>query len=159
MSKRMMKKAMVGVIRKLFLYSKGVPMGKPDKKKLIPKIDDDVRPLTICDSVIRILDNIVNQNVMPADRDNAMGPYQVVGKKKAAEIATEAVNKATTIMALDDTISGLTIDAINAFGNVCRGGLYGLVRRKLHDVLQWYIFVYGESIMVQFDAIHFFEMC
>ena len=102
LSKNMLKKAMTGVLRKLFLYCKGIPMGKPSKKKTNPRIDDDVRPLTIGDSVVRILDKMANENVLPADKDNAVGPYQVVGKKKAAEIATEAVNRATTSLALDD---------------------------------------------------------
>ena len=56
-------KAPTGVFRRLFLFSKGLPIGKPDKNKPNPKHDDDVRPVTICDSIIRIMDKLLTENV------------------------------------------------------------------------------------------------
>ena len=45
---------MRGAMRKLCLYTKGLPLGKPDKNKPDPQIDDDVRPVVICDSVLQL---------------------------------------------------------------------------------------------------------
>ena len=84
---------------------KGVSLGKPDESKMNPKIDDDVRPLTIGDSVIRIIDRVAHANVPKADSDAAMGRYQSVGIQKAAEIANKAINRVKTMMDLNDDSS------------------------------------------------------
>ena len=158
LAKKMITKAMLGVPRKLFLYKKGVPLGKPDKTMINPRPDDDVRPVTICDSVIRVMDTIANNNVPEEDRRAAMGPYQILGRKKATEIANEAVNRVDTMLELNEDLSCSSLDAINAFGCLCRGRLYNLVRDKLPDILQWYIFLYGDEIDVQFDTRHMLKM-
>ena len=96
---------MLGVPRRLFLYTKGVPVKKPDKTKPKPRVDDDVRLVTICDPVVRALDNIATTNVPEADKNNATEPPQILRKKKAAEIANETVNRGDTLMKLNEDLS------------------------------------------------------
>ena len=61
LSKQLITKAMSGVLRRLLIYTKGVTLGKLDKNKPNPRIGDDVQPIVICDSVIRILDNVCHK--------------------------------------------------------------------------------------------------
>ena len=139
---------MVGVPRKSFLYTKGVPLEKPDKNKPNPKMDDDVLPLTIGDSIIRTIHTIAHENVPKADRDAAMWPCQIIEKAEAAEFANEAINRVETIMDLTEDVSCLSLAAINAFGCLCSNKVYGLVKRKSTDLMQWHLFVYGGEIDV-----------
>ena len=113
---------------RLFIYTKGVP--KP-KKEPNPRIDDDVRPVVICDSVIKIVDKIAFENVSTSQRNDAMGPYQLIGKSKSAEIANEAVSRAETMLAMNDDLACSSLDAINAFGSVDRSNLYDLIKQKI----------------------------
>ena len=54
----------------MFVYSKGLPIGKPDKSKPIPRVDDASRPVVICDSVLRVTDELMTENVPEDVRKN-----------------------------------------------------------------------------------------
>ena len=124
LAKAMAKKAMSGVLKRLFLFTKDLPIGKPDTTKPIPKSDDDVRQIVICDSVIRIIDKILHENIPQNVKDTVLGPYQVICKPDAAETATEALNRSLIILSNIKNLSGLSLDASNAFGCICRNKLY-----------------------------------
>ena len=154
LSKAMVKKAMTGFPRSLFLYSKGLPLGKPDKTKKYPKSDDDVRPVTICDSILRIIDKLMYENIPESVRLEVLGPYQVVCKKNAAEIATEAMNRALILLKQLQDSSLISLDAINAFSCMCHNQMYMMVREDVVDLLQYYLFLYDGPIDVVFDSTH-----
>ena len=59
---------------------------------------------------------------------------------------------------MNDNLSCLSLDAINAFGSISREEMYKLIKEKIPDMLQWFLFLYGDGIQVQFDAIHSLEM-
>ena len=140
LAKSMTRNTMTGVLRKLILYTKGLPLGKPDKNKPDPQIDDDVRPVVICDSVLRIIDKLAYDNVPITARMDAMGPYQVVGRPNAAEIATEGVNRALIMLGLMDNVSLISLDA-QCIRTVNRYKLYEFTWEKLPDHYLFSIFV------------------
>ena len=73
LAKAMTQSAMTGCPRKIFRSSKGLPIGKADKSKPQPRPDDDVRPITICDAFLRIIDRLQWED-MPANvRERVMG--------------------------------------------------------------------------------------
>ena len=118
------------------------------KNEQHPQIDDDVRRITICDSITRVMDGLAKENIPEADRKAAMRPYQIMGKRKAAEIANEAINRVDTMLELNEDASASSLDALNAFGCLCCNNLYQLVVDKLPDIVQWYLFLYGDEINV-----------
>ena len=158
LAKTMIHHTMTGTLRKLFLYTKGLPLGKPDKNKANPKIDDDVRPIVICDSIIRTIDKIAYENIPIDIRTEVMGPYQVVGRPNAAEVATEGVNRALMMLGLMDNMTLISLDATNAFNSINRTKLYELISMKIPDLIPYFLFLYGGSIDVQFDAHHMLQM-
>ena len=61
-------------IRKLLMYAKGVAFLKERK--------NDVRPVCIVSSLIRLLDKIVVENIPQDTRRAALGPYQMVDTRR-----------------------------------------------------------------------------
>ena len=58
------------------------------------------------------------------------------------------------MLAMNDDLTCLSLDAINAFGSVDRSKLYDLIKQKILDMLQWFLFITGDGIQVQFAAIN-----
>ncbi len=137
-------------IREPLMYAKGLPLGK--EKYGIP--DYDIRPVIITDSIIRILDKIAVANIPKEKRIEAMGPYQMIGKKSACEIATIAVEAATTILKTIPNMALLNVDASNAYNSVNRTKQKELCHKMIPEFDNFYDFLYGGAVETQFSEVH-----
>ena len=106
-------------IRNLLMYAQGVATLKERK--------NDVRPICIIASLIRLLDKIAIENIPTQTRRDAMGPYQMVDTKEGCEIGSIVAEYAADLL---NTVTGemmLNADISNAFNSVNRQKQFELV--------------------------------
>eukprot|EP01083_Nonionella_stella_P045725 122656_1 len=89
--------------------------------------DHDVRPVTVMDSIIRAID-------------------------ACCEIGTVAVDMALKILRDVNGEAALQVDAVNAFNNVSRQGIYDLLVDGVEDLINWYTFLYDGAITIDYSA-------
>ena len=118
-------------IRKLLMYASGIAILKEKK--------NDVRPICIIPSIVRLLDKIAVENIPPNIRREALGPYQMVDTREGCEIGTIVADYAADLI---NTITGevmVNADISNAFNSINRQKQFGLMIEKLPDL---YIILY-----------------
>lgn len=123
LTKVIVERGLPGVVRNILMYAKGIPIGK--RKDGIP--DADIRPIIVCDSIIRLIDKFAMENIPDDVRRMIIGPTQMIGKKQACEIATTGLDAALHVIKDNNNLAILNLDAANAFNSVSRKKLYELV--------------------------------
>ena len=106
------------IICDLPLRSKGMPICK-EKDGII---EYDIRPIVITDAIIRILDNLIINNV-----DQKDGPYQMIGERNACKIATISLDFALDLVREFNELSAINVDAANAYNSINRNPLGDLI--------------------------------
>ena len=110
-------KGLVSKVNTLLTFAKGVAFRKPNK--------EDVRPITIFDSVLRVIDNLALLNTTAADRRAAVGPFQCVDLSQGCEIATIVADHCHSQIGQIRNECIVSEDIHNAFNTVSR--------QRLHD--------------------------
>ena len=137
------------VIRDLLCYAKGIPLLKND---------DDVRPIVMLDSIVRIMDRLIIQNMSRYNKLQLMGKYQSIGIEKGCEIATQVAENAREFITRDKDLCIISLDASNAYSSVSRNMQYKLICEKCPELKKYFEFLYGKEIICDFDETHRIEI-
>ena len=147
-------KGMPAVIRDLLMHAQGLPLGKAKHGQN----DFDIRPIVICNSLVRLLDKIIINAISETKLRNAIGGSQMINIKAGIEIATAGVRMASKMIEMDSNMCLINIDAKNAFNSVSRNQQYKHIQEALPELQQYYLFLYGHSNLITFDTTHVIEM-
>ena len=118
-------------IRDLLMYAKGVATKKEKK--------NDVRPICIIASLIRLLDKIAVENVPPETRRAAMGPYQMVDTKEGCEVGSIVADYALDFL---KTVTGermVNADVMTAFFVNSRNIWFTIDKIPDHTIIIFFI--------------------
>ncbi len=137
-------KGLVSKVNTLLTFAKGVAFRKPNK--------DDVRPITIFDSVLRIVDNLALLNTNPADRRAAVGPFQCVDLSQGCEIATIVADHCHSQIGQIRNECIVSEDIHNAFNTVSRQRLLDDIVEKLPDLYHHFLAIYGQPNQINFAS-------
>ena len=141
-------------VRDLMMYARGLPLGKA--KDGIS--DFDIRPIVICNVIIRLIDKVIMNALGMGKIRNAIGQEQVINVNSGIEIATASVRMAETMLKLNSSMCLLNLDAQNAFNSVSRQQQYQHVLQDLPEIRKYYEFLYAHPIKIQFDHTHTLNM-
>lgn len=131
-------------IPSLMMFSMGIPI---EKKKNETKTD--VRPIVVCDTLIRIIDKFVMKNISNK-KECLMGDTQLIGRNEGCEIGSLMIDNALTFIAEKKNLCILSVDATNAYSSIDRQRQYDLICKEIPELAQYFEFLYGESIKVDF---------
>ena len=141
-------------VRDLMMYSRGLPLGKPKDGMA----DFDIRPIVICNVIIRLIDKVIINAFGMGKIRSAIGKELMINVNSGIEIATASVRMAETMLKLNNSMCLLNLDAQNAFNSVSRHQQYQHVLQDMPEIQKYYEFLYSHPIKIQFDPTHTLNM-
>lgn len=137
-------------LRDIFLYTTGLAFSKTDK--------DDVRPVTVCDVLIRTADRVIRKSISPTSYRALIGPYQCIGLSAGTGKATLAAESMSNILHKSNKFCILNDDVTNAYNAYDRDKAYSLLKAKLPEIANYFYFLYGQPNIIQYTHKHIVQM-
>ena len=136
------------VISRLLMHSTLILLGKP--KHNIP--DFDVRPIAVADAVIRLCDKVISYKIDELTRTRLIGPYQIIGKKRALEKSAVMQRLLLILQRKLDEIVTINIDAANAYNSISRQYIWNIIKDVDTPLSNWFHFLYSDPIRLDLDC-------
>ena len=145
--KKIIRIGLPSIISRLLMHSTLILLGKP--KNNIP--DWDVRPICISDAVIRLCAKVIEATLGDLVRIRLVGPYQIIGKKRALEKSAAMQRVLVKMQQKLDDIVTVNIDASNAYNSMSRQYVWDIIKDEDTALANWVHFLYHDPIRLDLD--------
>ena len=146
--KKIIRIGLPSIVSRLLMHSTLILLGKA--KYNIP--DYDVRPIAVADVIIRLCDKVISYKLDDITRTRLVGPYQIIGKKRALEKAAVVLRILSKIQHNLDEIITVNIDASNAYNSMSRQYIWDIIKDVDIPLSNWFNFLYSHPIRLDLDC-------
>ena len=146
--KKIIRIGLPSIVSRLLMHSTLILLGKP--KHNVP--DYDVRPIAVGDVVIRLCDKVISYKLDDITRTRLVGPYQIIGKKRALEKSAAVLRILSRIQHKLDEIVTVNIDASNAYNSMSRQYIWDIIKDVDVPLSNWFNFLYSRPIRLDLDC-------
>jgi hypothetical protein len=141
------------IISMLLTHGREITFGKPKDGKF----DDDLRPIIIAFSILRLCDKVYFV-LFRKKRELIVGPYQIIGKQRALEKSRYIMAQANRLMKENDYLVMINADITNAYNSVSRKTTYEILKKKCKLICNWFVLLYQTRNRIEIDCDHYIIM-
>lgn len=113
--------------------------------------DADIRPIAVLPSVIRLVDKIIME-LHRHQRDELIGPYQIIGQKQASETGKVVMTATQDLQEINQNLVVFNADATNAYNSVLRNVIHSILKEKSKTLANWFSLLYSHDNILTVDS-------